>query len=177
MPSTVVDTIQQTGKQVNFMLRVIAFLLVLGCLKAQPEEPSLAVSGDVPTSYQLTQAQMSRLPHKQVSVNQHGKLVQYEGVAVHEILQKAGVPLGKAMTGKPMASYLLVTGRDGYQVVLALPEIDPAFQATQVLLADRENGAALPEKEAPFRLIVPQDKMMARSIYSVIKLEVVRLRK
>ena len=71
----------------------------------------------------------------------------------------------------------MVTGRDGYQVVFALPEIDPAFDDSKVIVAYQWNGEALPDREQPIRIIAPEDKMHARSIYSVVKLEVVRLRK
>jgi hypothetical protein len=80
------------------------------------------------------------------------------------------------MAGKLMASYLLATARDGYQVVFSLPEIDPAFDGSKVIVAYERNGVALPAREQPIRIIAPEDKMHARSIYSLVKLDVVRLR-
>jgi hypothetical protein len=75
-----------------------------------------------------------------------------------------------------MASYLIATAKDEYQVVFALPEIDPQFAGEKVIIADKLNGAPLPATQQPFRIVSPQDKMQARSIYSLLKIEVVRLR-
>jgi hypothetical protein len=92
------------------------------------------------------------------------------------LLAKAGWQFGRGMTGKGMASYVIATARDGYQVVFALAELDPMFAGEKVLIADSADGAALPGREMPFRVVAPGDKMHARSIYSVVKIEVVRLR-
>jgi hypothetical protein len=80
------------------------------------------------------------------------------------------------MTGKPMASYLLATSRDGYQVVFALPEIDPEFAGTKVMVADKQDGVPLDARHQPFQMVAPQDKMHARSIYALTKIELIRLR-
>ena len=117
------------------------------------------------------------MPRQTATFMHDGQSRTYEGVLLYDVLSRAGVPFGKAMTGKPMASYLLLTARDGYQVVFALPELDPQFAGAKVLLADRVDGGPLPETEQPLRVIAPQDKMQARSVYSVVKAEVVRLRK
>jgi hypothetical protein len=61
--------------------------------------------------------------------------------------------------------------------VFALPELDPDFEGSKVILADKVDGLPLPGREQPFRIIAPQDKMQARLIYSAVKAEVVRLRK
>jgi hypothetical protein len=80
------------------------------------------------------------------------------------------------MTGKPMASYILATARDGYAVVFALPEIDPIFMGARGLIANKKNGGPLPRLQQPLQMIAPQDKLHARSVYSLAKIEVVRLR-
>ncbi len=105
-----------------------------------------------------------------------GTTTTYEGVLLYDILLKAGWQFGRGMTGKPMASYLIASGKDGYEVVFALPEIDPQFSGAKVIIADKADGTALPAREQPFRIVAPEDKMHARSIYSLVKLEVVRLR-
>lgn len=112
------------------------------------------------------------MPHHSATLSQDGQTRTYEGVLLYDLLSKAGVLFGKAMTGKPMASYLLLTARDGYQVVFALPELDPKFEGAKVLLADKADGKPLPAIEQPLRIIAPQDKMHARSVYSVVKAEV-----
>lgn len=140
------------------------------------EQPVLRVEGAVTTPLSLTPADLAKMPRATATLTQDRGTATYEGVLLYDILVKAGVPFGRAMTGKPMASYLLASARDGYQVVFALPEIDPQFAGAKVIVADKVDGAALPNREGPFRIVVPEDKMHARSIYSLVKLEVVRLR-
>ena len=57
-----------------------------------------------------------------------------------------------------------MTGADGYQVVLALAEIDPTFHLGEVLVADTMNGKPLDEHCGPFKLLVTEDKRPARSV-------------
>jgi hypothetical protein len=153
------------------------FALLLFCGLASRAQTALTIGGDVPAPLTVSADELSKMPHEKATFEHDGQTATYEGVLLYDLLVKAGVPFGKNMTGKPMASYLLLTARDGYQVVFALPELDPKFAGARVLLADRRNGGPLPEKEQPFRIIAPQDKMKARSTFAVVKAEVVRLRK
>jgi hypothetical protein len=136
----------------------------------------LKIEGAVPTPLSLTTEDLAKLPRATAQLTADGTTTTYEGVLLYDILVKAGWQFGRGMTGKPMASYLIATGKDGYQVVFALPEIDPQFSGAKVIIADKADGAALPAREQPFRIVAPEDKMHARSIYSLVKLEVVRLR-
>ena len=47
--------------------------------------------------------------------------------------------LGEATRGAVLANYLIAEAADGYRVVFALPEVDPAFTDFIFLLADRRN--------------------------------------
>jgi DMSO/TMAO reductase YedYZ molybdopterin-dependent catalytic subunit len=136
----------------------------------------LKVEGAVPTPLSLTADDLAKMPRATAPLTADGTTTTYEGVLLYDILVKAGWQFGHGMTGKPMASYLIATGKDGYEVVFALPEIDPQFSGAKVIIADKADGAALPAREQPFRIVAPEDKMHARSIYSLVKLEVVRLR-
>ena len=138
--------------------------------------PVLTVAGAVTTPLALTADDLAKMPRATATLTADGATSNYEGVLLYDILVKAGWQFGRAMTGKPMASYLIATAKDGYQVVFALPEVDPQFSGARVIIADKVNGASLPAREQPFRIVTPQDKMHARSIYSLVKLEVVRLR-
>ncbi|HST09994.1 MAG TPA: hypothetical protein VLL05_06440 [Terriglobales bacterium] len=62
---------------------------------------------------------------------------------------------------------------DGYRVVIALPELDPAFDDKEVLLAFVRNGKALDDKEGPYRLVIPSEKRMARWVRQVTSLKIV----
>lgn len=96
----------------------------------------------------------------------------YSGVAVSDLLQKAGVPMGKALRGENMSQYLLVKAADGYQVLFALPELDSAFAEKTILLVDTVDGKPLPEAKGPYRIVVPGEKKPARWIYEVRTLAV-----
>lgn len=160
-------------------VRVLKYFLFSLCFAACQlcGQALFTVAGDVEKPLTLTADELAKMPRQTAAFTHDGQTRSYEGVLLYDVLSKAGVPFGKAMTGKPMASYLLLTARDGYQVVFALPELDPKFEGSKVLLADRVDGGPLPATEQPFRVIAPQDKMQARSVYSVVKAEVVRLRK
>jgi DMSO/TMAO reductase YedYZ molybdopterin-dependent catalytic subunit len=136
----------------------------------------LKVEGAVPTPLSLTSDDLAKMPRATAQLTADGTTTTYEGVLLYDILVKAGWQFGRGMTGKPMASYLIASGKDGYEVVFALPEIDPQFSGAKVIIADKADGTALPAREQPFRIVAPEDKMHARSIYSLVRLEVVRLR-
>jgi DMSO/TMAO reductase YedYZ molybdopterin-dependent catalytic subunit len=136
----------------------------------------LTVAGAVPTQLTLTADDLAKMPRATAALTSDGTTITYEGVLLYDILVKAGWQFGRGMTGKGMASYVIVTAKDGYQVVFSLAEIDPMFGGAKMIIADKTDGVALPGRELPFRVVVPGDKMHARSIYSLVKIEVVRLR-
>jgi DMSO/TMAO reductase YedYZ molybdopterin-dependent catalytic subunit len=117
------------------------------------------------------------MPRASAHTTSNGVETVYEGVPLTEVLKKAGVPQGAELRGKALATYILVTAQDGYQVVFSLAEVDPAFIDNQILLADTANGKPLFGAQGRFRLVVPKDKPGARSIRMVTKLEIVQLRK
>jgi hypothetical protein len=88
-------------------------------------------------------------------------------------LEKAGVGFGETVRGKRLASYLLVEAADGYRVVMALPELDPAFTDKQVVLAFLKDGKPLDDKEGPYRIVIPDEKRMARWVRQVTTLKIV----
>jgi hypothetical protein len=146
------------------------------CQEAGPTD--LTVRGDVPSVTVLKPADLATLPHETVAVaDQDGTKVNYDGVPLREILQRAGVPLGKELRGKALASYVIAKAHDGYQVVFSLGEIDTAFGNASILVADRRDGKSLFGYQGPFRIVCPNDKAGARSVRMLETLEVVRLQK
>lgn len=95
----------------------------------------------------------------------------YVGVRLADLLAKMGAPLGKDLRGAALANFLIATGSDGYQAVLALSEIDPSFHSSEVLVADTTNGQPLDAKSGPFKLVVTEDKRPARWVRNLIRLE------
>ena len=141
-----------------------------------PTTPALTIEGAVPTPLSLTAEDLAKLPRNTATLTSDGSTTTYEGVLLYDLLAKAGWQFGRGMTGKGMASYILAIARDGYQVTFTPGEIDPLFGNVKILVANKAGNAPLPAREAPFRIVVPGDKMHARSLFSVVKIEVVRLR-
>jgi hypothetical protein len=90
-------------------------------------------------------------------------------------LEKGGIQFGDTLRGKRMASCLLVEAADGYRVVIALPEIDPAFSDKQFILAYLKDGKTLDAKEGPYRIVIPDEKRMARWVRQVARLRIVEV--
>jgi len=122
----------------------------------------------------LSRADLEALPHVNVTASEHGSPpVNFEGVTLKSVLEKAGVPFGESMKGKRLANCLLVEAADGYRVVIALPELDPAFADKQTVLAFLRDGKPLGEKEGPYRIVIPDEKRMARWVRQVTTLKIV----
>jgi DMSO/TMAO reductase YedYZ molybdopterin-dependent catalytic subunit len=155
--------------------------LVLSALQMagqSAQEPKLAVTGDVPTPLALSASDLAAMPRDHVEMTeQNGEKTTYEGVALQEILKKAGIPFGRQMRGKALAGYVLAEAKDGYAVAFSLGELDPDLGGTRVIVADKRDGKPLFEYQGPVRLVIPADKEGARSVRMLEKLEVVKLRK
>jgi DMSO/TMAO reductase YedYZ molybdopterin-dependent catalytic subunit len=151
--------------------------LATAAVVAQDAPSGLQISGAVKQPLTLTSDDLAKMPRASVKTTSNGLETTYEGVWLHEILKRAGVPLGGELRGKALTSYLLVEAKDGYQVLFSLAEIDPAFTENQVLVADKADGKSLVGSQGPFRLVAAKDKPGARSVRMVTKIEVVQLRK
>ena len=126
------------------------------------------IGGDVERPQQWTLDDLAALPRREVRArDRDGTEVIFAGVALVELLRLAGVPLGEKLRGSNIALYLLVDAADGYRVVFALPELDPAFTERVVLLADHRDGQPLAAAEGPLRLVVPAEKRQARWVRQV----------
>ncbi|MGH9901072.1 MAG: molybdopterin-dependent oxidoreductase [Pyrinomonadaceae bacterium] len=135
----------------------------------------LNVGGEVERPLRVGAADWKKLPRRAVRAKDHdGKEAAFEGVPLIEILQAAGAKVGEDLRGKNLAAYLLVEAADGYRVVFALPELDPAFNDRPILLADLRDGKPLSAAEGPLRVIVPGEKRHARWVRQVIALSVRR---
>ena len=152
-------------------------ILATGLLAAQDSQSSFEVTGAVTQALTLTADDLAKMPRATVRTMNNGMETVYEGVWLHEVLKKAGVPQGSELRGKALAGYVLAEAQDGYQVVFSLGELDPAFIDNEILLADTANGKPLFGAQGRFRLVVPKDKPGARSVRMLTKLEVVQLRK
>jgi hypothetical protein len=123
----------------------------------------------------LSRADIEALDHVKVATVASGASTVFEGVALRAVLEKAGVGFGKTLKGKRMASCLLVKAGDGYRAVIALPELDTAFTDKQIVLAFLKNGKPLDDKEGPYRVVIPDEKRMARWVRQVTGLKIVEV--
>ncbi len=125
----------------------------------------------------FTRDDLAKLPLHSVTVQEHGKTINYEGVLLHDVLARAGAPFGEQLRGKALSNYVLATARDGYAVVYTLTEMDTTFSDGDLLLADRANDQLLPDTQGPFRVVATHDKKPARSLRMLERIDVVQLRK
>ena len=95
-----------------------------------------------------------------------GKETLYAGVSLGEVLRAAGVRFDPGMAGlrETVSAAVLVEGADGYRVVFALAELDPALNEGRViLLADTRDGQPLGTNAGgPLRLVVPAEERPVR---------------
>jgi len=135
----------------------------------------LRVRGEVTTPLTLSVNDLKKLPRTTVKVvNPHDHKEEiYEGVAVQELLGRAGVPQKEKLRGSATAMYVLAEASDGYRVLYALAELDSDFQDSDVIVADTLNGAPLGEKQGPFKMVAPHDKRPARWIRMLKSITVV----
>jgi DMSO/TMAO reductase YedYZ molybdopterin-dependent catalytic subunit len=156
---------------------LIALLTCFLPLLAQEQASTLQVTGSVKQPLTISPEDLAKMPRASVKTSSNGMETVYEGVWLHEVLKRAGVPQGEALRGKALAGYVLAEAQDGYQVVFSLGELDPAFIDNEILLADTANGKPLFGAQGRFRLVVPKDRPGARSVRMLTKIEVVQLRK
>jgi hypothetical protein len=113
------------------------------------------------------------LPHIRVRLhNSHTNANEtYSGVRLADLFSKMGAPLGNELRGEALANYIVASGADGYKVVLALGEVDPAFHPGEVIVADAMDGKPLDAHSGPFKLVVTEDRRPARSVRNLVSLE------
>lgn len=136
----------------------------------------MRVGGDVPNTLDIGSGDFSALPRHTLNVtDEAGAKSTYEGVAVIELLRRAGAPLGKELKGPNMTLCVMARAFDGYRVVFALAELDPGIGNLDVIVADHRDGKPLDAHEGPLRLIVLGDKRHARWVKGLTTLSVERL--
>lgn len=113
------------------------------------------------------------MPHITVTIhNAHSNADEtYSGVRLVDLLANMGTPAGNNLRGKALAQYIVASGSDGYQTVLSLGEVDPAFHPGEVLVTDAMEGKPLDSHSGPLKLVVTEDKQPARSVRNLVQIE------
>jgi DMSO/TMAO reductase YedYZ molybdopterin-dependent catalytic subunit len=96
-----------------FVLAVMT-ALAAGLSSAQDAQPSIEITGAVKQALTLTADDLAKMPRASVRTTNNGMETVYEGVWLHEVLKRAGVPQGSELRGKALAGYLLASAQDGY---------------------------------------------------------------
>ncbi len=138
---------------------------------------TLAIGGDVTKPTTLTVADLRDLPRTAVKIDEDGRAIVYEGVLVGELLRRAGAPVGSELRANAMATYVLASANDGYQVVFSLAELDPGLTSNEIIVADTIDGMPLAVRQGPLRIVVPKDARTSRHVRMLERIDVVRLRK
>ena len=147
----------------------------IGTVAAHAADPSITLSVDGAHAQRIDIAALAALPQQTVHAKAHDKEVECTGPNLIDVLEKAGAPHGEKLRGKNLEYVVRVSAADGYRVAFALAETDPAMRNDVPILTARCNGAALDDKEGPFRVIVPGEKRPARWIRQVTAIEVLKL--
>ena len=144
-------------------------LLVALALAAAPAAwaADLTVVAPSGTVKVLGEADLAGLPRETVKLGAKA----YEGPVLSYVLRAGGLPVGARLHGEPLRAFVVVEGKDGFNAVYSLAELDRDFHDDVVILADKVDGAALPEKEGPWRLVSGGDKKAWRSVYGVSRIE------
>ncbi|REC63938.1 molybdopterin-binding protein [Chryseobacterium pennae] len=155
----------------------VALLLLSGWAFCQSGF-KLKVSGEIPAPLELSLADLSKMPRKEALLkDKDGSVHIYSGVAVQDILAKAGAPSGKELHGENISKYVLAKCADGYQVLFSLAELDASIADKNVIVADTIDGKPLAESKGPFRIVAEGEKKPARSSYQLQSLVIGQIKK
>lgn len=91
--------------------------------------------------------------------------VTFTGAKLWDVIGAAQPNFNADVRNDKLSMYIVVTGTDGYQAVIAWGEIDPDWGNQPILLAYEANGAPL--EGGALRLVVPGDKRGGRYVSGV----------
>ena len=139
----------------------------------------IAISGEVASPGEMTLADLQVLPVETVEVTvvalEEGGASEthiYTGVRLFDVLEWTGLAGDSADPASRVQLYVVLTARDGYQVVLSVGEIEPDLGDAPILLAWEVDGAPLPAEHAPAQLVVPGDGDDSRYIWAISEIDV-----
>jgi hypothetical protein len=123
---------------------------------------SVAVTIDEKTST-FSVADLKAMPQKTVKVhNEHTKMDEsYSGVALGDLLAKAGFVVEQATHQKMLRSYLKVEGTDKYWVLYSVTEVEGSEHDGDVIVATSMDGKGL-GADGDLKLVSSGDKKPQR---------------
>jgi len=139
----------------RILLFGIVFCLVLVAPALALSLQVIDIEGQTTT---LTALEVLNMPHTTVKVIDHDVPAQFEGIPLANVLASAKIQLGDTLRGQRMTEVPVVEAADSYRVAFALAELDPAFAARDIVLADERDGKPLDAKQGPLRVVAAGDK-------------------
>ena len=156
------------------VIAVAICIAVLASASSRSDPAEMAVlEGAVKQRLVLDDTLLKSLPATSIDVafetGEGKKSGRYTGVLLWSLIEKAGLA-DEAGKNPSLRHTLLVMGRDGYAVALAMGEIDPHYEGKSVILAYA--GGEPPASIAALRLVVSADVHGGRSIRDVATIDV-----
>lgn len=150
---------------------VLALLIYLSPLLAA--EPNLRFHDG--TAWRLADTDtLTKLTRSEITAKaRDGKMRLYSGIAISELLMSLSAPRGATLRGPTMSMALLITAKDGYQVVFSLAELDATFRQQNIILADLVDGKPLDVHEGPLMIVSAGDLRHSRWIRQVERIALV----
>lgn len=154
-------------------LLVLLFVVAIAAPTLAQTPAALSVSGLVKAPHGFTLAELQKMPWTTVEASfqtEHGtRHGTWLGVSLWTLLDQSGGL--DAPEKESLRHWLVVTGRDGYAVVLSVGEIDPAVGHAAAVVAWSEDGKPFDPAHG-LRLILPGDRKGGRDVRDVVSIEV-----
>jgi DMSO/TMAO reductase YedYZ molybdopterin-dependent catalytic subunit len=96
----------------------------------------------------------------------------YRGIPLWTLLTEAGLSPSPGPSFPSLRGYVVVTGSDGYEVLLPLADIDPEFEGREVIVAYAADGDFLDETRGMARLVIASDRTCMRGVWWLATIEV-----
>jgi len=158
------------GGRLLAALTIVVPALLCGSSAFAGDVQILAPNGHAATLDPAALAHMPPVTTQVSFLTEHGaEAADYTGATLWSVLQQLDLVTSANPRDREKLA-IVVTGHDGYAVVLAMAEIDPAFESKQILLADEVNGHPMPAGE--IRLVVPGDRHGGRSVRDVARIDI-----
>src|SRR4051812_24168101 len=137
----------------------------------------ITVSGEVTSPGTLTLADLQAIHGQktvEVSYTAGGapELHTFTGVPLSHVLKTFGLPEDDAKHESLLHLYIVLTARDGYQVVVTYSEINPYLANDSMLLAWEQDGQPIQADHGPVQLVAPGDLFVSRYIWAINSIEV-----
>ena len=156
----------------------ISAVLLSGFIAAQDSASTLSVQGDVqkPARWSMEELKAQFAGQVQSVKFTAGKDKQSKegtGIPVLSVIQAAALKTDQHINHHDLKFVVIMEAKDAYQAFFSLAELTPTQgRSPQAFLVWAIDGKALPEKEAPLRLVLTNDGE-ARQIHGITSITLV----